>query len=124
MARWQVVIKGNRFELLNGEKKRRVVNYGWECFTKSNTAISCINTKHYTGEGLYKLIFKIFKDGKIVWLKQKGDNEAEILKTAQLAQWPIDGIIELPTSLGDEGVMYSRKEAIKIFLSESSFHGL
>lgn len=124
MSRWQVVIKGNRFELPDGEKKRRVVNYGWECFAKSSTAVSCINTNRYIGEGCYKLMFKIFKDGKMVWTQQKGDNEAEVLKTAQLTQWPVDGIIELPIGLGNDEKVYSRKEAIKIFLSESFFHVL
>lgn len=112
MAGCQLVIKGDRFELPNRERKRRIVNNEWKCFFKSNTAISCINENHYTD----KYMFKIYKDGNVVWLKQRGDNEAEVLKIIQLEKWPIDGVIELPTILSEED-----KEATEIFLSESRF---
>ena len=126
MLIWQLVIKDKQFEFseqveVKKYKPRHVVSNGWECYIKKDNAVSCIFTQGYFGVE-YKFMFKIFKNGVMAWLSQKGNEEAEILKTVKLEQWPVNGMITLPMRLDNQNNVYSYKEAVRILLAESCFY--
>ena len=101
-------------------KQNRLTANGWDCFIKPTGAISCITTQEYNGVK-YKLMFKIFKNGEIVWLRQKADEEADVLRRLKLEKWPVDGIIKLPTGFDNKENTILRKEAVRLLLQESYF---
>ena len=124
MSVWQLVIKDMQFQVpervdAKKYKPRHVVCNGWQCYIKKDNAISCIATQEYFGV-MYKFMFKIFKNGVIVWLRQKGNEEAVVLKSSKLEEWPISGIISLPMEFDNQS--YSNKEAVRILLAECCFH--
>lgn len=126
MPAWQIGIKDKQFEVpeqveVKWYKTTHVVCNGWECISKKNNAISCIATQEYSGVK-YKLMFKIFKNGMMAWLRQKGNEEALILKTVKLEQWPVDGRITLPMWGDNQNSVSSYKDAVRILLSESCFY--
>ena len=126
MPAWQIVIKDMQFEFpeqveVKKYKPKHIVSNGWECYIKKDNAISCISTQEYFGVE-YKFMFKIFKNGVMSWLRQKGNEEAETLKTLKLEQWPVNGIITLPKGGDNQNNVCSYKEAVKILLAESCFY--
>lgn len=126
MPVWQIVIKDKQFEVpeqveVKKYKPTHVVSNGWECIIKKTNAISCIATQEYSGVK-YKFMFKIFKNGVMVWLRQKGNEEAVTLKTLKLEQWPVNGRITLPMGFDNQNNACSYKEAVRTLLAESCFH--
>lgn len=125
MSVWQLVIKDKQFQVperveVKKYKPRHIVCNGWECYMKKDNAISCMATQEYS-EVKYKFMFKIFKNGVIVWLRQKGNEEAEVLRTSKLEEWPVDGIISLTIGFDTQNCVYSYKEATRVFLAECVF---
>lgn len=125
MSTLKIEIRDNEFQSPNEGnvkkyKKNHLVCNGWECFIKKNNAISCITTQKYD-EVAYRLMFKIFKNGEMLWLCQIGKDEECILKKSKLEEWPVNGVIELPTEFDNNDKPYSGKEAVRALLSKSSF---
>ena len=126
MPVWQIEIKDMQFKVpeqveVEKYRPRHVVSNGWECYIKKDNAVSCISTQEYFGVE-YKFMFKIFKNGVMAWLRQKGNEEAITLKTVKLEQWPVNGRITLPMGFDNQNNVCSYKEVVRRLLSESCFY--
>lgn len=123
MANLSIEIKNSKFVSHKGVNVKTftenyVLGNGWECWIAETGRIDCIATQFYSGER-HQIKLKIDK-GYVKVLLKIGDAHPTVLRNFKLDEWPMDGIIVLPTGYIDKRRPHFRNTNFQKFLDENA----
>lgn len=121
MSTLQIEFKDKKFVSHNGVNvneatETHIVGNGWEGEVDEKGNFYFIATQYYRGKR-HQLKFKIY-NGYVKKLLKIGDGRPRVLKSYKLPNWPIDGVIGLPSGYIDERATYFRTSDFQRFLDE------
>lgn len=121
MATLRIEFKNKKFVSHNGVNvneatETHIVGNGQEGEVDEKGNFYFIATQYYKGKR-HQLKFKI-ANGYVKKLLKIGDGRPRVLKSYKLPNWPIDGVIGLPSGYIDERATYFRTSDFQRFLDE------
>lgn len=122
MANLSIEVKDCKFVSYKGVNVKTftenyVMGNGWECWIRETGRIDCMATQFYSGER-HQIKLKIDK-GYVKVLLKIGDAHPKVLKSFKLEEWPVDGVLVLPTGYIDKRRPHFRNSNFQKFLDEN-----